>query len=97
MTIDVWMQPPTLRLLRHDMLAPLRRWTAGTMPDKDAEIPTEATVESMDAAGVDIGLLTAWRGPNGLDLVSNDDVAAWVGKYPNRFAGLATARGRRTL
>ena len=91
MTVDVWMQHPTARFLRHDMLASLRRWTGGAMPEKDAEVPIEATVASMDAAGVDFGLLSAWRGPNGLDLVSNDEVAAWVAQYPNRFAGLATA------
>ncbi|MFL0178317.1 MULTISPECIES: amidohydrolase family protein [unclassified Mycobacterium] len=88
MTIDVWMQHPTRRFLDHDMLASLRRWTGGAMPD--AEIPIEATVSAMDAAGVDFGLLSAWRGPNGMDLVSNDEVAGWVRAHPNRFAGLAT-------
>ena len=34
MTIDVWMQHPTLRFLRSDMLASLRRWTGGSIPDK---------------------------------------------------------------
>ncbi|MGB3474149.1 MAG: amidohydrolase family protein [Mycobacterium sp.] len=88
MTIDVWMQHPTRRFLDHDMLASLRRWTGGAMPD--AEIPIEATVSAMDAAGVDFGLLSAWRGPNGMDLVSNGEVAEWVEAHPNRFAGLAT-------
>lgn len=88
MTIDVWMQHPTRRFLEHDMLASLRRWTGGAMPDE--EIPIEATVSAMDAAGVDFGLLSAWRGPNGMDLVSNDEVAGWVRAHPNRFAGLAT-------
>ena len=32
MVIDVWMQHPTLRFLRHDMLASLRRWTGGQIP-----------------------------------------------------------------
>jgi len=88
MTIDVWMQHPTLRFLRSDMLASLRRWTGGAMPDTD--IPIEATIVSMDSGGVDFGLLSAWRGPNGQDLVSNDEVAEWVRLHPNRFAGLAT-------
>ena len=88
MTIDVWMQHPTLRFLRSDMLASLRRWTGGSMPDTD--IPIEATIASMDAADVDFGLLSAWRGPNGQDLVSNDEVAEWIRSHPNRFAGLAT-------
>ena len=88
MTIDVWMQHPTLRFLRSDMLASLRRWTGGQIPDTD--IPIEATVAAMDAAGVALGLLTAWRGPAGQDLVSNDEVADWVASHPDRFAGLAT-------
>jgi predicted TIM-barrel fold metal-dependent hydrolase len=27
MTVDVWMQHPTLRFLRHEMLDSVRRWT----------------------------------------------------------------------
>ncbi|MEY8014115.1 amidohydrolase family protein [Mycobacterium servetii] len=88
MTIDVWMQHPTLRLLRSDMLASLRRWTGGAIPD--TEIPIAATVEAMDAASVDLGLLSAWRGPGGQDLVSNDEVADWIAMYAKRFGGLAT-------
>ena len=88
MTIDVWMQHPTQRFLRSDMLASLRRWTGGSIPE--ADIPIEATVASMDAARVNLGLLSAWRGPSGQDLVSNDEVAEWIRLYPNRFAGLAT-------
>ena len=87
MAIDVWMQHPTQRFLRSDMLASLRRWTGGSIPD--AEIPIEATLASMDAADVQLGVLSAWRGPNGQDLVSNDEVAQWVAAHPNRFAGLA--------
>ena len=88
MTIDVWMQHPTQRFLRSDMLASLRRWTGGSIPETD--IPIEATIASMDAADVDFGLLSAWRGPGGQDLVSNDEVAEWIRLHPNRFAGLAT-------
>jgi predicted TIM-barrel fold metal-dependent hydrolase len=87
MTIDAWMQHPTLRFLSSDMLASLRRWTGGSIPD--TEIPIEATIASMDAGAVDVGLLSAWRGPNGQDLVSNDEVADWIRLHPNRFAGLA--------
>src|SRR6202040_1030372 len=76
MTIDVWMQHPTQRFLRSDMLASLRRWTGGSIPD--ADIPIEATIASMDAAAVDFGLLSAWCGPGGQDLISNDEVAEWI-------------------
>ncbi len=88
MTVDVWMQHPTPRFLANDMLASLRRWTGGAMPVDD--IPIDVTLASMDAAGVEVGLLSAWRGPNGLDLVSNDEVAGWVAAHPDRFAGVAT-------
>ncbi|WP_156687924.1 amidohydrolase family protein [Mycobacterium sp. Marseille-P9652] len=87
MTIDVWMQHPTARFLRSDMLASLRRWTGGSIPEGD--VPIEVTLAAMDAGGVGFGLLSAWRGPNGQDLVSNDEVAEWVRLHPNRFAGLA--------
>ncbi|QNI08753.1 amidohydrolase [Mycobacterium kubicae] len=88
MTIDVWMQHPTARFLRSDMLASLRRWTGDVMPDSD--IPLQVTIAAMDAADVSLGLLSAWRGPNGQDLISNDEVAEWVATHPDRFAGLAT-------
>ena len=82
------MQHPTQRFLRSDMLASLRRWTGGSIPD--TEIPIDATIASMDAANVDLGLLSTWRGPNGQDLISNDEVAEWIQSHPDRFAGLAT-------
>ena len=87
MTIDVWMQHPTQRFLANDIFASLRRWTGGEIPEQ--ELPIAATVAAMDAAGVDIGLLSAWRGPHGHDLISNNEVADWVRQYPTRFAGLA--------
>ena len=87
MTIDVWLQHPTRRFLAADMFASLLRWTGGEIPDEDP--PIEATIDSMDAAGVDVGLLTAWRGPYGQDFISNDFVAQCVRSHPTRFAGLA--------
>src|SRR3982074_3865792 len=83
MTIDVWMQHPTARFLRSDMLASLRRWTGGSIPDTD--IPIEATIAAMDAADVELGLLSAWRGPNGQDLISNDEGAEGIASHANRF------------
>lgn len=88
MTIDVWMQHPTHRFLAHEMFASLRRWTGQEIPSE--EIPLAATVAAMDQAQIDVGLLSAWRGPHGDDLISNDEVAEWVAERPDRFAGLAT-------
>lgn len=86
MIIDAWVQHPNRPFLESDMFASLRRWTGGQIPEGD--LPIEMTIDSMDAAGVDFALLTAWRGPRG-DLISNDQVAEWVRRHPGRFAGMA--------
>ena len=86
MTVDAWMQHPTLRFLRQDMFASLRRWTGDEIPEQ--EIPIEATLAAMDAAGVELGLLSAWHGPEG-PLIANDEVAGFVAAHPGRFAALA--------
>lgn len=87
MTIDVWMQHPTLRFLAHDMFDSLRRWTGQEVPAE--EIPIGATLAALDHANVDFGLLSAWHCPRGGALISNDEVAGWVVQHPDRFAGLA--------
>src|SRR3954469_2862928 len=86
MTIDVWMQHPTQRFLNQEAFESLRRWTGQQIPED--EIPIEATIAAMDAAGVSFGLLSAWHGPQG-PLIENDEVAGWVSEHPDRFAGLA--------
>jgi predicted TIM-barrel fold metal-dependent hydrolase len=94
MAVDVWMQHPTLRLLRHDMLESLRRWTGMEVPSEEPAI--DLTLGAMDAGGIEFGLLSAWRGPEGW-LVSNDEVAGWVEAHPDRFAGLAAVDLRRPM
>jgi uncharacterized protein len=85
--VDAWMQHPTLRFLRQDMFASLWRWTGQVVPEE--ELPVSVTVEAMDQAGVDRGLISAWydaRGP----LISNDEVASFVKEAPDRFVGVAS-------
>ena len=84
--IDAWIQHPTPTFLAHDMFESLRRWTGGRMPEGD--IPIATTVDALDAAGVSVGLLTAWSSPEG-SLIGNDQVAAWVAEHPERLAGVA--------
>jgi predicted TIM-barrel fold metal-dependent hydrolase len=86
MIIDVWMQHPTLRFISHDMLASLRRWIGMEIPDEAPGI--EVTIEAMDTAGVDFGLLSAWSAPHQPPLISNEDVAGRVAEQPDRFAGV---------
>jgi predicted TIM-barrel fold metal-dependent hydrolase len=94
MAVDVWMQHPTLRFLRHDMLETLRRWTGEEMPVR--EVPLDATIAAMDAGGVDLGLISAWHAPEG-PLISNDEVAGFVRKHPGRLAGLASVDLQRPM
>lgn len=86
-TIDVWMQHPTPRFLRHDMFDSLRRWTGMETPSE--EVPIETTLAVMDEAGVERGLLSAWYDATG-PLISNDEVARWVGAHPDRLTGVAS-------
>jgi uncharacterized protein len=95
MIIDAWMQHPTRRFLEQDMFASLRRWTGGEVPA--GELPIESSIEAMDAAGVDFGLLTAWHAPRDGALISNDEVAGWVSAHPDRFAGLAAVSLERPM
>lgn len=86
MTIDVWMQHPTVRFQQHEMFEPLRRWTGLEAPAM--ELPVEITLAAMDAAGVERGILSAWLAPEG-SLISNDEVASFVAACPTRLSGLA--------
>ncbi|MEW2353971.1 amidohydrolase family protein [Spirillospora sp. NPDC029432] len=92
MIVDAWMQHGTVRFLRHEMLDSLWRWTGQKPPEE--EPPIGDTLGAMDAGGVDIGLISAWYGPEG-DLVSNDEVAGWVAAAPGRLAGVASVDIRR--
>jgi uncharacterized protein len=86
-SIDVWAQVPTQRFESMSWLATLRRWTgrssAGLMPS------VETTLDSMNAAGSRLALLSAWYGPEGA-LISNEEVAANLDAAPDRFRGLAS-------
>ncbi|WP_162272739.1 hypothetical protein [Nocardia lijiangensis] len=48
----------------------------------------DATLREMDAAGVDLALMSAWHAPSG-PLIGNEDVAALVDRAPDRFRGLS--------
>jgi predicted TIM-barrel fold metal-dependent hydrolase len=86
--VDAWAQPATreaaekmpevLRLLKQSGSAEIFR----------TGLTTEQLVESMDRAGVQKLMLSAWRRP-GQWIHHNDDVAKMVSQYPDRFAGVA--------
>ncbi|WP_257234520.1 amidohydrolase family protein [Streptomyces sp. JV178] len=84
--IDAWMQHPTLRHSNQEMFESLRRWTGQGLLEET--LPVGATVAAMAAADVEIGLSTAWYGPEG-PLISNDEVAEFVARSEGRLRGVA--------
>lgn len=86
--IDVWAQPGTAALLGRPEFASLLRAVGLTAPPAGG-IPIEALVEEMDSVGIDRIVLRAWCAPDGW-IITNDDIAAIVARYPERFVGLAT-------
>lgn len=85
--IDAWMQHPTPEFMRQPMFESLLRWMG--IDDIPDEIPLELTIGALDAAGVELGLLSAWVGPQG-PIISNDEVAEVVDAHPDRFEGVAS-------
>ena len=92
--IDVWMQHPTMKFGNHQMFDSLRRWTG--QERLLSELPLEFTISMMDQAHVSRSLICAWWSPTG-PLISNDEVAAHVQKYPDRLVGVASANLYRPM
>jgi predicted TIM-barrel fold metal-dependent hydrolase len=84
--VDVWMQHPTRRFLVQPFFDSLRRWAR---QDSIPDIPLSRTIEAMDQAGVEVGLVAAWWGPQGA-LIDNDEVASFVREHPRRLLGMAS-------
>jgi predicted TIM-barrel fold metal-dependent hydrolase len=82
--IDVWMQHPTRRFGEQPFFASLRRWTR---QDEFPDVPLSWTIGTMDQAGVALGLVAAWWGPQGA-LIDNDEVAGFVREHPRRLIGI---------
>lgn len=85
--IDVWAQIPTHRMAEAPWMQTLLRWT-GQSPDALARSP-QAMIAAMDAAGVEVALVSAWSSPSGF-LISNDDVERQIAAAPERLRGLAS-------
>ncbi len=91
---DAWIQHPTPEFIAQPMFASLRRWMGITeIPDS---IPPEVTLSALDAAGVNKALTCAWYGPDGTP-ISNDQVAALVRDFPDRFLGAASVDLRKPM
>ncbi|MCR9106954.1 MAG: amidohydrolase family protein [Gammaproteobacteria bacterium] len=87
MIIDAWAQHPTLRHSQDPVFESLRRWTKTPMPT--VELPIEVTLGMMDQSGVDRSLISAWVAPRNV-MISNDEVAGFVAKAPDRLVGVGS-------
>jgi hypothetical protein len=91
--VDVWMQHPTRRFLEQPFFESLRRWTR---QDSIPEVPLSLTIGTMDQAGVEVGLVAAWWGPQGA-LIDNDEVSSFVRQHPRRLFGVASVNLARPM
>ncbi|MDT7598153.1 MAG: uncharacterized protein QOK26_230 [Pseudonocardiales bacterium] len=91
MIIDVWAQPNFVAAPDRLPMPEVRRLLekSGTADRLGVRVSPDELVAEMDAAGVDLLLLSAWHRPGGW-VVSNDDVAEFTTAHPDRFAGLAS-------
>jgi len=87
MIIDAWGQHPTLRHTADPIFDSLRRWTKAPVPTE--ELPVSATVALMNQARVDKMLISAWVAPR-REMISNDEVAAFVAQAPGRLIGVGS-------
>jgi len=94
--VDVWMQHPTRRLLEQPFFESLRRWTRQDAILDIPDIPLSMTIGTMDQAGIEVGLVAAWWGPQGV-LIGNDEVASFVRQYPRRLLGVASVNLARPM
>lgn len=85
--VDVWAQITTERMVARPWMETLLRWTGQS--DRKVPADVDKTIAAMDAADVDVMLLSAWHGPEG-SLISNEEVAESIAQAPSRLKGLAT-------
>jgi len=92
--IDAWAQPATGALMNRAEVASLFRAIGTATPPEG--VPIEQLLAEMDEAGIERAVLRAWATPEGW-LISNDDIAALVQRFPDRFLGLAAVDPRRPV
>ncbi len=87
--IDAWAQPAPAEMFKHVPETGRLLKLSGMAHLISQGVAPEEMVARMDAAGVSVAMICAWCRP-GQWIVTNDDVAAIVRKFPHRFVGVAT-------
>jgi len=87
--IDAWAQPPVPDMIKRVPEVKRLLQLSGMAHLADVEVTPEMVVDMMDAAGVGRVLLSAWC-RSGQWIITNDDVAKYCRKFPDRFIGVAT-------
>src|ERR1700689_4496488 len=85
--IDAWAQPG-LQQLRDRVPEVERLLKQSRSPILAGAMGPDETVAAMDAAGIDAMMLCAWCRP-GQWVITNDEIAVFTRRYPNRFYGVA--------
>jgi predicted TIM-barrel fold metal-dependent hydrolase len=86
--VDAWAQPALKAgLARLPEVVPLLN-RSGSIDSLDRDVGPDQMLELMDAAGVEVVMLSAWHRPGGW-VFSNDAVAEFVRRDPRRFVGVA--------
>ena len=86
--VDAWAQPALKAgLARLPEVVPLLH-RSGSIDSLDRDVGPDQMLELMDAAGVEVVMLSAWHRPGGW-VFSNDEVAEFVRRDPRRFVGVA--------
>ncbi|HET9529268.1 MAG TPA: amidohydrolase family protein [Blastocatellia bacterium] len=94
--IDVWAQP--LAKAIGQSLPEVERLfkQSGSAHLLGSETSPEEMVRSMDEAGVQTVMLSAWHRP-GRWVITNDEVAEFTRRFPGRFAGVASVNLEKPL
>lgn len=86
--IDAWAQHPTKRFIDDPVFESLKRWAESSGMEIPDQIPVEMTAGGLKEMGIQ-AMIAAWYGPQG-DLISNEEVKAWVDEYPEQFYGMCS-------
>ncbi|HXG68039.1 MAG TPA: amidohydrolase family protein [Blastocatellia bacterium] len=86
--IDAWAQPALAHMAQKlPEIARLFK-QSGSAHLLETGVTPEEMARAMDAAGVETVMLSAWHRP-GQWVITNDEVAEFVRRYPGRFVGVA--------